>query len=761
MHMANALVRMRRRWLIRPLLSRLRGVLPAMSATEREALEAGDTWWDAALFSGNPDWNALLSTPPARLSSEEQAFVDGPVESLCRMADDWRISFELRRMPDEVWEFIKANRFFGMIIPKEHGGLGFSAAAHSAVIRKLSTRSVSLAVTVMVPNSLGPGELLLQYGTEKQKRHYLPRLADGREIPCFALTSPEAGSDAASMLDRGIVCYGEHRGERTLGMRVRWSKRYITLGPVATLLGLAFKLCDPEHLLGDQEELGITVALVPTGTPGVTLGRRHFPAFQAFENGPTTGTDVFMPLSWILGGEAQIGQGWKMLMGALAAGRGISLPSLSAAGAAFAARTTGAYGRIREQFHVPVGRFEGVQECLANIAGTAYLLDAARCLTAAGVDQGRKPAVISAIVKAQATYRMRTAINDAMDVHGGKAICDGPLNYLGNLYRAIPVGMTVEGANILTRSMIIFGQGAIRCHPHLLQEMTALQEPDERHALEALDAALFAHLRHMLATLGRAIGRSWTRGRFAPAPDAGAVRRYYRQLGHHAAAFALVSEVTLLSLGGALKRKEMLSARLGDVLSELYLLSAVLKRFEDDGRPAEDLPLVRYCCEAGFATIGERLDGVIRNFPSRPLAGFMRVALGPGGRRTGPDDRLIKACAGLLLEPSAARDRLTEGVFLGTDDDGVARLERAFELVVACEPLRKKLKEAGIEDIAAALEEDVIDDAEAVRLREREAAVRRVVMVDDFAPEELSPGAPHQGERPSRSRQRRAVPSMS
>jgi acyl-CoA dehydrogenase len=552
------------------------------------------------------------------------------------------------------------------------------------------------------------------------------------------------------MVDRGVICYGEHAGKRTLGMRVSWSKRYITLAPVATLVGLAFKLHDPEHLLGDDEELGITVALVPTDAPGVSVGRRHYPALQAFENGPTTGTDVFMPLSWILGGEKQIGAGWKMLMGALAAGRGISLPSLSAAGVAFAARTTGAYARVREQFNVPVGRFEGVQERLAEIATTAYLLDAARRLTCAAIDQGRKPAVISAIVKTHATYRMRAAINDAMDIHGGKAICDGPLNYLGNLHRAIPVGITVEGANILTRNLIIFGQGAIRCHPYLLQEIRALQDPDERRGLERFDAALFGHVGHILATLGRAIGRSWTAGRLARAPDAGLVSPCFRQLSRYAAAFALVSEVALLSLGGALKHKELLSARLGDVLSELYLLSAVLKRFEDEGRQPEDLPLVRYCCERGFATITQKLDEVIRNFPSRALAGLMRVVLSPGGRRHGPDDRLIKACAEILLTPSATRNRLTEGLFLGSDDDGVAALERAFELVVACEPVRRKLGDA---DIETALETGVIDQGEASRLRECEVAVHWVIMVDDFAQHELSPGAARQEEGRSRSRQ--------
>jgi acyl-CoA dehydrogenase len=471
---------------------------------------------------------------------------------------------------------LKTKKFFGMIIPKEHGGLGFSAFAHSEVIRTISSRSVTAGVTVMVPNSLGPGELLLQFGTDQQRRHWLPRLADGREIPAFGLTSPEAGSGAASMTDRGIVCRDRFQGEEVLGIRLNWHKRYITLGPVATVLGLAFKLDDPGHLLGEQDHLGITVALVPTDLPGVEIGRRHLASYQMFQNGPNRGHDVFIPLDHVLGGEDQIGQGWTMLMSALAAGRGISLPSLSAAGAAFAARTTGAYARVRRQFGIPIGRFEGVQERLGRLAASAYLLDAARRLTTAGLDEGRKLAVISAIMKAHATYRLREAIDDAMDVHAGKAVIDGPKNYLGNLYRAVPVGITVEGANILTRSLIIFGQGAIRAHPYLLDEMLALEEPDRNQALVAFDQVFWRHVGHSVKTLFRALGRSWSKGVFAPAPDVGETKRHYRQLGRYAASFALTADMALLTLGGALKRKEMLSARLGDVLAELYLLSAAL-----------------------------------------------------------------------------------------------------------------------------------------------------------------------------------------
>lgn len=729
----------RRSYLTRPIFGWASRVLPSMSETEREALEAGDIWWEADLFTGHPEWEKLLATPKPRLSVEEQAFMDGPVEELCDMLDDWKITWEDGDLPHDAWDFIKANRFFGMIIPKRYGGLEFSAFAHSEVIRKLSSRSAAGAVTVMVPNSLGPGELLMQFGTEEQRDYWLPRLAAGEEIPCFGLTSPEAGSDAAAMVDRGVVCRGTFDGEEVVGIRLNWNKRYITLAPVATVLGLAFKLSDPERLLGGDEELGITVALVPADLPGVTTGRRHLPSFQMFQNGPTQGDDVFIPLDYVIGGAAQVGKGWKMLMSALAAGRGISLPSLSAAAAAFSARTTGAYARVREQFNLPVGKFEGVQARLGHIAGTAYLLDAARRLTCAGLDEGRKLAVISAIMKMQATNRMRIAVNDAMDIHAGKAVIDGPSNYLGNLYRAVPVGITVEGANILTRNLIVFGQGAIRSHPHLLTEMEALEEKDRDVALKKFDEAFWRHVGHSMKTMGRAWLRNWTGGLVSPAPRAGKATRYYRQLSRHAAGFALVADLALLTLGGGLKRKEMLSARLGDILSELYLMSAVLKRWEDDGRQTEDLPLVAYCMEESFATIDLRFAEVFANLPNRFVAALAKLIVQPlGPRRRGPDDRLTMQCAEILLAPSTTRDRLTSGLYLGRGDDAVATLERAFSLSVLTEKAREKMRTAKIDNPETALASGYITAEDVAMIAELKEAVARVVAVDDFAPEDLA-----------------------
>src|SRR5580693_4540132 len=511
----------RRDWITKPIFRLAQHALPKLSNTEREAIEAGDVWWDADLFTGNPDWKKLLAFAPAKLSQEEQDFLAGPVEELCRMTNEWQINWELHDLPPDVWDFLKTRKFFAMIIPKQYGGLGFSAYAHSEVIRKLSTRSICAACTAMVPNSLGPGELLLQFGTKAQQDYWLPRLARGEEIPCFGLTSPEAGSDAASMIDSGVVSRGMFEGREVLGIRLNWHKRYITLGPIATVLGLAFKLRDPDHLIGDRDDIGITLALVPTQLPGVSIGRRHLPAMHVFQNGPNWGHDVFIPMDHVIGGVEQVGKGWKMLMSALAAGRGISLPSLSAAGAAFAAHVTGAYASIREQFHVPIGRFEAIQERLGRLAATAYLLDAARRLTCAAIDHGHKPAVITAIMKQQATERLRVCANDAMDVHGGKGVIEGPLNYLGNLYRAVPIGITVEGANIVTRSLIQFGQGAIRSHPYILKEMLALEDEDRERGLEAFDHAFWGHVRHSCINALRAWGRAWTFGYAAPAPPAG------------------------------------------------------------------------------------------------------------------------------------------------------------------------------------------------------------------------------------------------
>jgi acyl-CoA dehydrogenase len=542
------------------------------------------------------------------------------------------------------------------------------------------------------------------------------------------------------MIDSGVVCRGTWQGREVLGIRLNWHKRYITLGPIATVLGLAFKLRDPDHLIGNRDDIGITVALVPTDLPGVEIGRRHLPAFHVFQNGPTRGRDVFIPIDNVIGGVDQVGKGWKMLMSALAAGRGISLPSLAAAGAAFAAHTSGAYARIREQFHVPIGRFEAIQERLGRMAATAYLLDAARRLTCAGIDNGHKPAVVTAIMKSQATDRLRVVVNDAMDIHGGKAVQEGPLNYLGSLYRALPIGITVEGANIVTRSLIQFGQGAIRSHPYLLKEMTALEEPDRAEGLAQFDQAFWGHVGHSFANAFRAWGRAWTGGLFAPAPDAGDASGFYKQLGRYASAFALAVDMALLILGGALKRHEMLSARFGDILSELYLMSAVLKRWQDEGRQQADLPLLAWCMESGFATIEARLDENFANFPNRPVAWMLRFLLLPlGPRRRGPSDRLTDACAELLLAPSATRDRLTVDIFHGTGDDGLARLERAFELTIATQPLRERLHKAHVRDIDKARQQGLINDVETGELQAAAAAVAAAVAVDDFAAEELSP----------------------
>ncbi|HEX5507034.1 MAG TPA: acyl-CoA dehydrogenase [Pseudolabrys sp.] len=751
----------RRDVITKPIFRMAQHALPSLSDTEREAIEAGDVWWDADLFTGNPDWRKFLAFKPARLSDEEQKFLAGPVEELCRMVDDWKVNWELHDLPPEVWDFLKRNRFFAMIIPKEYGGLGFSAYAHSEVIRKLSSASITVAVTAMVPNSLGPGELLMQFGTKEQRNYWLPRLARGEEIPCFGLTSPEAGSDAASMIDSGVVCRGMFEGNEVLGIRLNWHKRYITLGPIATVLGLAFKLRDPDHLIGNEEDIGITLALVPTHLPGISIGRRHLPAMHVFQNGPNWGHDVFLPIDHVIGGVEQCGKGWKMLMSALAAGRGISLPSLSAAGAAFTANVTGAYARIREQFHVPIAKFEAIQERLGRMAAAAYLLDAARRMTCAALDDGHKPAVVTAIMKSQATDRMRISVNDAMDVHGGKGIIEGPLNYLGSLYRGVPIGITVEGANIVTRSLIQFGQGAIRCHPYLLKEMMALQDEDKARGLDAFDKAFWGHVGHSIANTFRAWGRAWTGGAFAPAPSTGAASRFYRQLSRHSAAFAFAVDLSLLSLGGGLKRQEMISARFGDILSELYLSCAALKRWNDEGRQKDDLPLLEFCLEASLATIEQRFDELIVNFPVRPVAWLMRFFIQPfGPRRRGPSDRVTQHCAAILTEPSATRSRLTTDLFEpvkteGEGANGVGLLKRAFELVVAAQPIRDRMHAARVRDIERAAKQGTITTAEAEQLKAAAAAVSAAVAVNDFAAEELTSRGAKKGDVSSQAKVRR------
>jgi len=743
-----------RRLLISSLiLSIFRKILPQVSQTEQEALDAGTVGWDGELFSGNPHWQQLLALPKTGLSDEEQAFLDNEVEQLCAMLDDWDITHKRQDLSPETWQFIKDKGFFGMIIPKEYGGLEFSAQAQSAVITKVASRSGTAAVTVMVPNSLGPAELLLHYGTQEQKDKYLRGLASGKEVPCFALTGPFAGSDAGAIPDYGIVCYGEFGGrDKVLGVRVTWEKRYITLAPVATLLGLAFKLYDPQNLLGAEVSRGITLALVPADTPGVNVGRRHFPLNSAFLNGPTTGKDVFIPMDYIIGGTMRIGQGWRMLMDCLAAGRSISLPASATGGVKLAARTSGAYGRVRKQFHVPVGKFEGVEEALTRIGGNLYVMDAARTMTAQAVDMGGKPSVISAIVKYHCTERGRAVINDAMDVHGGKGICLGPDNYLGRAYQQTPIGITVEGANILTRSLIIFGQGAVRAHPYVLKEIHAAQNQDNRRAVQEFDEAFFGHISFSLSNAVRSLVYGLTGGHIIGVPTEQPTKRYYQALTRYSAAFAFAADVSMLVLGGGLKRREKLSARLGDVLSQMYLCSAVLKRFEDDGRREEDLPLLHWGMQDGLYRIQMAFDSVLQNFPNRFAAPLLRAMIFPLGQcRKPPSDQIGHQIAALLLKPGAVRDRLTAGMYISCDEsDAVGALEAALASTLACEPLQAELEKARkagklkayeeLKQIAEARELGIIDAEQALQLERDYALRRKVIMVDDFAPEELQSG---------------------
>ena len=726
-----------------PLLALFRKILPQVSQTEQEALDAGTVWWDGELFSGNPDWNKLLAYPKPTLTAEERAFIDGPVEELCAMLDDWQITNELHDLPPVAWQFIKDQGFLGMIIPKVFGGKGFSALAHSEVVMKLSTRSGTAAVSVMVPNSLGPAELLLHYGSDAQKNHYLPRLANGSEMPCFALTSPEAGSDAGAIPDFGVVCRGTWEGAEVLGMRLTWEKRYITLGPVATLLGLAFRLYDPEHLLGARDDVGITLALIPTATPGVHIGRRHLPLNAVFMNGPNWGRDVFIPLDYIIGGAANAGQGWKMLMNCLAAGRSISLPANATGMAKLCALTSGAYGHVRTQFKMPVGRFEGVEEAIARIGGNAYLMDAARVMTAGAVDLGEKPSVISAIVKYHLTERARAVVNDAMDVHGGKGICMGPSNYLARAYQQIPIGITVEGANILTRSMIIFGQGAIRCHPWVLKEISATQEPDAARALRDFDIAFFGHAAFVVGNLVRVLALGLTRACFIRVPGDAHTRRYYRQLTRFAAGFALLADAAMFVLGGSLKRRERLSARLGDILSQLYLASAVLKRYEDAGRPADDLPLLHWAMQDALLRLQEAFGGLFDNLPGRVVGFVMRQLIFCHGLEyKAPSDALGQQVVRTLMAPGPARQRLTAGTYISpSEHDAVGGLEAALVAVIAAEAVEAKMRAAqkagvlsgkGTSLTDSALRQGIISASDAQVLARAQQLRRRAIMVDDF-----------------------------
>jgi acyl-CoA dehydrogenase len=745
---------LRMRWLTRPFMRKYRKLLPAMSSTEREALDAGTVWWDGELFTGGPDWRKLMSAKVPTLTPVEQAFIDGPCETLCGMLDDWDITHRRADMPAAVWSYIKSEGFFAMIIPRRYGGLEFSAYAHSCVLIKIASRSATASSTIAVPNSLGPAELLLHYGTEDQKNHYLPRLARGEDVPCFALTGPRAGSDAASIPDTGIICKGAWRGEPVIGIRLNFSKRYITLAPVATVIGLAFRLYDPEHLMGATEDLGITCALIPRDTPGVSIGRRHFPLNIAFQNGPIQGEDVFVPLDAIIGGFAMAGQGWRMLVEQLSVGRCISLPSNAAGGAKAAVYATGAYARIRKQFNTPIGSFEGIEQVIARMAARTYIVDAARSVTAGAIDGGEKPSVPSAMLKYHATEIGRMIANDAMDVHGGKGICLGPKNYLGRGYQIVPVAITVEGANILTRSLIIFGQGAVRCHPFVLKEMNAAKNPDHKIGARDFDAAVMGHIGFAISNAARSLILGLTFARFTKVPQTQGTERYFQHINRYSASFALATDVAMLSLGGYLKKKETLSARLGDVLSAMYLASMVLKHHENQGRESADLPLVEWACRSLLYQAQEDLHQFLRNFPNRFLAALMRLMIFPRGLTYfQPSDRLGRDIGELVMTPSVARERLTHYIYKTQESHNpLGQLQEALVLSTMAEPLEKRIRVEGVKtgrvtaldlpgQIAQALALGIINEAEAEVLNQYDAKVLAIVNVDDFAPLELGVGA--------------------
>lgn len=681
----------------RPLLGWVRSRLPKLSPTEQEALNSGSVDWDGELFSGKPEWNKLLDAAPAHLTSEEQAFLDGPVEDLCKMLDDWQITHEHYDLPDKVWKFIRDKGFFGLVIPKEDGGLGFSNTAHSEIVMKISTRSVSAAVTVMVPNSLGPGELLMHYGTDDQKHHYLPRLAKGKEIPCFALTSPVAGSDAGAIPDKGIVCKGEWNGKEVLGLKVTWNKRYITLAPVATLIGLAIKVYDPEHLIGDQDDIGVTCVMVPRDTDGVNAGARHLPMNTVFMNGPTWGTEVFIPMEQVIGGQDMLGKGWKMLLECLSIGRSISLPALGTGAGKLASLATGSYAYTREQFGRTISQFEGVQEALEPIAGYTYMMDAARLLTAGMLDRGVRPSVPSAVLKYRNTDLMREVINHAMDVVAGRGVITGPRNFLARAYQAVPIGITVEGANILTRSLMIFGQGAIRCHPFIVEEIEAAGMEDEDKAAKQFDGIFYRHLAHTTRNALRAFVLGLSKGWLETAPRQGDIQKYYRQLGRFSAAFALMTDVTLLTVGGGLKARQRLSGRMADCLVQLYYATAVIKQWHEEGYPDDQRDLVEWCLQTCLHDLQDSMRDAIINFPVPALRWPLRLLVFPLGATglNGPDDKLGAKVAATIVNDTPVRQRISRGTFINMDpDDPLGRVLNAYNLANETAEMRQRLHEA-------------------------------------------------------------------
>ncbi|GGI85242.1 acyl-CoA dehydrogenase [Shewanella gelidii] len=728
-----------------PIFKFFKKVLPPLSSTEKEAMEAGDVWWEAELFKGKPKWETLHAYGKPALTEEEKDFIDNEVMTALTMIDDYDINQKRKDLPPKLWKYFKSKGFFALIIPKKYGGKEFSAYANSTIVSMLGSRSVTAAVTVMVPNSLGPGELLTHYGTQEQRERWLPALASGEEIPCFALTGPEAGSDAGAIPDIGVVCKQDYEGEEVLGLKLTWDKRYITLAPVATVLGLAFQMRDPDGLLGDKVELGITCALIPTAHDGVEIGRRHNPLNMAFMNGTTKGKDVFIPLDWIIGGSQYAGKGWRMLVECLSAGRGISLPALATASGHVATKTTTAYGYVRKQFGLSIANFEGVQEALARIIANTYQLEAARRLTTTGIDLKVKPSVVTAIAKYHMTELGRDVVNDAMDIQSGKGIQLGPKNYLGYGYQALPISITVEGANILTRSLMIFGQGATRCHPYVLAEMEAAGMTDEQRGLERFDDLLVGHIGYAARNALSAFLNALTGSRFVSTPVAGETQSYYRHMTRFSAALALLTDTSMLMLGGDLKRKEMLSARMGDVLSQLYLGSATLKHFEDNGHQLEELPIVKHVMETRLHLAAQALQETIRNFPNKAVKLLLRVLVFPlGNHFKKPCDNSVTSVVKSMLKPGPTRDRLTHlcPEFDG-DKGGIAEVENAFIAQYKCRHIQQKIKEAQKQGrlaskmvttdlYNAALDLKLIDQAELEQLLQAEALRKEAVLVDDF-----------------------------
>ncbi|WP_375037976.1 acyl-CoA dehydrogenase [Acinetobacter sp. RW6] len=739
----------------KPAYKTLANSMPSISTTEQEALEAGTSWWEKELFMGAPDWSQFEKYPYPTLSEEEQSFIDNEVELLCSMLNEWEIHHHLKDLPPEVWQFIKDKGFLGLIIPKSFGGKEFSSFAQSRIMSKIASRSLTTAVSCMVPNSLGPGELLMHYGTDAQKQQYLPGLAKGEEIPCFGLTSPEAGSDAGAIPDSGVVCYGEYEGAQVLGLRMNFSKRWITLAPIATVVGLAFKLYDPEGLLGDKNktEYGITCALIPASHAGVKIGARHFPG-SPFMNGTVEGEDVFIPIDWIIGGQENAGKGWRMLMECLGVGRGISLPALATAAGEMSYLTVGAFAKIRQQFNISVGKFEGVQEATSEIASDAYMLEAFRYLVTCGLNQGGTPAVMTAMAKYYATETMRKVVNHGMDIAGGRAIQLGPRNFLALTYQAIPIAITVEGANILTRSLMIFGQGSMRCHPYLFEELQLLQSEDKSTSVKKFDDLLFKHLAYTFNRGAKSFAYGWTGGSSdAPQSVDQFTASYYKTINRFSANFALVADMALGLLAGDLKRKEMLSGRLADIHAHLFISTAILKFYEAGQKTEAEQLHAKLALQKAFLNIQEAFWGLFENFPAKLPAAFVKWICFPFGRVISkPDDELKQQVAELMMQEHPFREQLKHHIFYSTKaDDVTGRLEHAFQILRTLEPLWDKFKKAeskgkfkGLtfeENIENATKEGFISESEAQQLLQYNA-IRFDSMLTDIFDENLNKDLP-------------------